>query len=196
MYIIFEGIDTTGKSTQIELLESAFDNLLTIKEPGGTKVGKEIREIILNSKKLSKRSELFLFLADRAQLIDEVIKKNIDKKIIVSDRGFISGIAYALANGGFNMDTLIELNRYALDGIVPNLIFFFKIDKETLVKRLNQKSIDNIELRGVDYLMKVQDYMQKVLDRLDLEYIEIDSQKSKDEIYREIVNNIKRRVDG
>ncbi|NPA50789.1 MAG: dTMP kinase, partial [Epsilonproteobacteria bacterium] len=90
----------------------------------------------------------------------------------------------------------IELNRYALDGIVPNLIFFFKIDKETLVKRLNQKSIDNIELRGVDYLMKVQDYMQKVLDRLDLEYIEIDSQKSKDEIYREIVNNIKRRVDG
>jgi len=90
MYIAIEGIDTAGKSTQIELLKKEFKDFLFIKEPGFTDFGKKIREIIFKDN-ISKKAELFLFLADRAETI-EIIKQNFNKTII-SDRSVISGIA-------------------------------------------------------------------------------------------------------
>ena len=91
MYILFEGIDTCGKTTQIELLKGKFDNLLVTKEPGGTNNGIKIRKLILNGKIYSKQAEILLFLADRAEHFEEVIKPN-KSKLIVSDRGLISGL--------------------------------------------------------------------------------------------------------
>jgi len=189
MYILFEGIDTCGKSTQVELIAQKLDNVILTKEPGGTEFGKQAREILLKDSLSSKRAELLLFLADRAEHYREVVKVNQDK-IIISDRGFLSGIGYALANGDFDFDHLVELNRFALEGNFPDLIILFLIDIETLKERTSEKNLDGIELRGLEYLISVQNHMRKSLERLDIPYLLIDSTKSRENITNTILNRI------
>lgn len=187
MYVIFEGVDTTGKSTQIELFKNRFENIIAIREPGGTKLGEKLREIILESKhNISFNAELFLFLADRAQNFEENIKNNKDK-IIISDRGMISGISYALANHPtLDKDFLILINKFALEGHLPDKVVLFKTNKELIMQRLTSKSHDNIELRGIDYLLKVQDLMIDVLNALPIKVLAIDASKSIEDIHNEI----------
>ena len=178
MYIAIEGIDTSGKSTQIELLKKDFENAIFVKEPGFTKLGAKLREIIFNED-ITKKSELFLFLADRSELIEKVIKPNLDK-LIISDRSVISGIAYGLEF--FDFDLLVNLNRFATDGIFPHFVIILKIDKETLKKRLSQKDNDNIEKRGIDYLLKIQENIINTCNRLEIPYLLLDASNSIDEI--------------
>ena len=185
MYIIFEGIDTCGKSTQIELLSKRLKDVIVTKEPGGTDFGKKVREILLSNSLSSKRAELLLFLADRAEHYERVIKPNRDK-IILSDRGFLSGIGYALANSDFSFEYLIELNRFSLEDNFPDLIVFFKIDIKTLKLRTDSKELDSIEQRGLNYLLRVQDKMMNILKKLDIPYITIDASKDIESIYQEI----------
>ena len=189
MYILFEGIDTCGKSTQVELIAQKLDNVILTKEPGGTEFGKQAREILLKDSLSSKRAELLLFLADRAEHYREVVKVNQDK-IIISDRGFLSGIGYALANGDFDFDHLVELNKFALEGNFPDLIILFLIDIETLKERTSEKNLDGIELRGLEYLISVQTHMKESLERLDIPYLLIDSTKSIENISNTILNRI------
>ncbi len=187
MYVIFEGIDTTGKSTQVELFEKKFSDVLAIKEPGGTNLGIKLREIILNSKeKISLNAELFLFLADRAQNFEENIKRH-KGKTVISDRGMISGISYALANHpALDRDFLILLNKFALEGNLPDKVVLFKTNKELIKQRLSEKSHDNIEQRGIEYLLRVQDLMVDVLNSLPIKVLVVDATKSIDEIFKMI----------
>ena len=76
MYVVIEGIDTAGKSTQLEILKNKFPNAIFTKEPGGTALGIKLREMILNGEPSSKTAEMFLFLADRAEHTQEIILKN------------------------------------------------------------------------------------------------------------------------
>ncbi len=189
MYILFEGIDTCGKSTQIELLSKNHPQLITTHEPGGTVFGQQAREILLSDSLSSKRAELLLFLADRAEHYEEVIKVNQDKTVI-SDRGFLSGIGYALANGDFDFEELLRLNDFALQGNFPDKIVLFVTTMETLTQRMGEKTLDGIELRGLDYLITVQNKMQESLKKLHREkgikVLEIDATKSIENIYAEI----------
>ncbi|MCK4874452.1 MAG: dTMP kinase, partial [Sulfurimonas sp.] len=82
MYIAIEGIDTAGKSTQIDAVSKNFPEAIVTKEPGGTEIGKEIRELVLSARAQSKKAEFLLFLADRAEHIKEVIEPNLEKMII------------------------------------------------------------------------------------------------------------------
>ena len=189
MYVLFEGIDTCGKSTQVELIAQELDNIIVTKEPGGTEFGKQAREILLKDSLASKRAELLLFLADRAEHYTQVVKPNQDK-IIISDRGFLSGIGYALANGDFDFDYLVELNSFALEGNFPDLIVLFLIDIETLKERTAQKSLDGIELRGLEYLISVQTHMKESLERLDIPYLLIDATESMEKITQTILSEI------
>ncbi len=187
MYVIFEGVDTAGKSTQIELLKSNFPEIIATKEPAGTEFGKWAREILLNGELKSKRAETLLFLADRAEHYQEVIKPNRASKLIISDRGFISGIAYALANGE-DFETLIELNSYAMEGDLPDLVVLFEIDESILRERLSQKSQDSIEKRGIEYILKVQDNLKKTLKRLKLNYKVVYASKSIEQLQKELID--------
>ena len=192
MYIIFEGIDTCGKTTQIDLIAKDFRDVVITREPGGTHFGKIAREILLSNSINSKRAELLLFLADRAEHYTQVISPNRDK-LILSDRGFLSGIGYALANGDFNFDHLIELNKFALEDNFPDLIIFFETNIETLTKRTQaeNKTLDGIELRGLKYLMNVQKYMSQSLKKLDIPYLLIDATKDIKSIHQSIYSRIK-----
>ncbi|GAB6073443.1 dTMP kinase [Nautilia lithotrophica] len=178
MYIAIEGIDTAGKSTQIELLKKEFNDILFIKEPGFTDFGQKIRNIIFNDD-ISKKAELFLFLADRAETIEKVVKPNLNKNIL-TDRSVVSGIAYAMEFFDFNM--LVNLNKFATESIFPEYVIILKLDKATLNYRLSQKSNDNIEKRGIDYLLNIQDNMIEVCNRLEIPYLLLDASNSIEEI--------------
>jgi len=191
MYIAIEGIDTAGKSTQINKLKEHFPYAIITKEPGGTEVGKEIREIVLSTKAKSKKAEFLLFLADRAEHVKEVIEPNRDK-LIISDRSAISGIAYALVQGEIEEKDLVSLNHFATNGIYPQKVFLLYLTKEELEFRLSQKKLDGIELRGSAYLLNIQKAIIEAAKLLNIELITIDAKKSIDEIRDEILNNIRK----
>ena len=190
MYVLFEGIDTCGKSTQIERIAQKFENVIVTKEPGGTSFGIKAREILLQDSLTSKRAELLLFLADRAEHYTQIIKPNQDK-LILSDRGFLSGIGYALANGDFSFEHLVELNKFALDGDFPDLIILFITNIETLKERLCEKELDGIELRGLEYLISVQNHMKESLEKLEIPHLLIDATDSIEGIEKSIVQHLR-----
>jgi len=190
MYIAIEGIDTAGKSTQIAALSKHFSNAVITKEPGGTSIGKEIREMVLSAKTKSKRAEFLLFLADRAEHVAEVIEPNLDK-MIISDRSAVSGVAYALIQGDIDKKSLVELNNFATKGIYPQKVFLLRLTKEELEFRLSQKELDGIELRGSEYLLAIQEAIIEATKLLGLELVEIDATKSIEAITQDILNNIK-----
>lgn len=188
MYIIFEGVDTCGKSTQVELFSQRHKNIVATKEPGGTKVGQKFREILLESDdKLSTNAELLLFLADRAEHYGKVVKPSLKENIVISDRGLISGIAYALANHPqLDKDFLLHVNKFALDGNLPDKVVLFKTNYKLISQRLGNKEKDTIEKRGIDYLLHVQDLMKETLDSLHVKYLEVDAEDTIEEIYKQI----------
>ncbi len=192
MYILFEGIDGVGKSTQIARLAAAFPQAIVTKEPGGTKLGENLREILLKENDLDKRAEILLFLADRAEHSGKIIKPNSDK-MILSDRGFVSGMAYALAGGNFSFEELLSLNKFALQGNFPQKIVFFKADENTLRSRLGSRAqMDGIEARGFAYLLRVQDAMEEILQKLDVRYVTIDAALDEEKItnlIKEFIND-------
>lgn len=192
MYVIFEGIDGAGKSTQIARLAAAFPQAIVTKEPGGTKLGENLREILLKENGLDKRAEILLFLADRAEHFGKIIKPN-SNKMILSDRGFVSGMAYALAGGNFSFEELLNLNKFALQGNFPQKIVFFKADESTLRSRLGSRAqMDGIEARGFEYLLRVQDAMEEILQKLDVRYVTIDAAWDEEKItnlIKEFIND-------
>jgi len=190
MYILFEGIDTCGKSTQIDLIREQHPEVIVTKEPGGTAFGIKAREILLHDRLSSRRAEMLLFLADRAEHYEEVIKPN-HNRLILSDRGFISGIGYALANEDFDFDTLVKLNKFALEGHLPDRIILFLTDMKTLKERTSQKTLDGIELRGLEYLLKVQEHMKESILRLKIPHLFIDATETIDTIHQTITNHLR-----
>ena len=190
MYVLFEGIDTCGKSTQIALLKEKYPDIITTHEPGGTAFGKKAREILLSDSLHSKRAELLLFLADRAEHYEEVVAPN-KERLVISDRGFISGIGYALANDDFDFDELVSLNRFALKGHFPDRIILFLTDLDTLKERTAKKTLDGIELRGLEYLLRVQEHMKESILKLAIPHLFIDATRTIEEIHQTILAYLK-----
>jgi dTMP kinase len=190
MYIAIEGIDTAGKSTQIAKLSEQFPDAIITKEPGATEIGKEIREMVLSARAKSKKAEFLLFLADRAEHITEVIAPNINSKMIISDRSAVSGIAYALVQGEIDEADLVALNNFATNGIYPEKVFLLRLTKEELEYRLSQKKLDGIELRGSEYLLKIQDAIVKATELLGIELITVDATQKRHIITDNILKNM------
>ena len=182
MYVVIEGIDTAGKSTQLALLKEKLPNAVFTKEPGGTKLGMKLRNMALNGEAKSKIAEMFLFIADRAEHIEEVIKTN-KNNTVISDRSMISGIAYAST---LSIDKLIELNLIATNNILPTHVILLELTPSELKCRLSKKENDAIELRGIDYLINIQNRMKETIKRLNINHIFIDADLEIEEIEKRI----------
>ncbi len=160
LFITFEGIDGCGKTTQIELLKNSLEkqgeNVLLTREPGAKGLGEKLREILLNYEgDVSSNCESFLFLADRAQHIDTIIKPAIDKGVIViCDRHTDSTVAYQGYGRGLDLKQIHYLNNIATNGIKPDLTFILDIDVETSLERIG-KARDRMESAGIDFFNRV-----------------------------------------
>ncbi len=182
MYVVIEGVDTAGKSTQLDILSKKLPEAIFTKEPGGTQIGMKLREMVLNGHAKSKVAEMFLFLADRAEHIEEVIKPNQDK-IVISDRSVISGIAYAKE---MPLEIVTSLNLIATSNILPSHMILLELSREELTKRLSGKENDSIESRGIDYLLDIQNRMKETVKLLNLNHIYIDASLSIEQIAEKI----------
>ncbi len=182
MYVVIEGIDTAGKSTQLEILAKKYKEAIFTKEPGGTQIGIKLRKMALEGEAKSKLTEMFLFLADRAEHIYKVVLEN-KNKMIISDRSMISGIAYAK---NLPLQKVIDLNLIATNNILPTHVILLKLSKEELKNRLSQKEHDSIESRGIDYLLDIQNRMEQTIKNLNLNYKFIDASLSIEEISKDI----------
>ncbi|BAF69931.1 dTMP kinase [Nitratiruptor sp. SB155-2] len=190
MYILIEGIDRAGKSTQIEKLKTLFPDALFTKEPGCTPLGNKIRDMVLHTQNPSSLAELFLFLADRAEHIEKVILPNL-KKTIISDRGYISGIAYAAIKTELDLPTLRNLNAIAMKNVYPDKIVFLELSENELRKRMDALPLDSIEQRGIEYLMQVQSIMKKVIQSEPIPSLILDASLDEEVIFQTILTFIK-----
>ena len=190
MYIAIEGIDTAGKSTQIARLAEAFPDAIITKEPGATKIGEKIRDIVLSGEVQSAKAEFLLFLADRAEHMQEVVRPNLEK-LVISDRSVVSGVAYALVQESISQTAIMHLNRFATDGNYPEILFLLQLSEKELTFRLSQKELDGIELRGTEYLLGIQEALIKAAELLGIKLVIIDASNPIEDITEEIINKIK-----
>ena len=150
MFITFEGIEGTGKSTQIKLTEAylrslGHEVLLTL-QPGGSRIGRELRKMLLHvdNKDICSSAELFLYLADRAQHMVEVIRPALESgKTVLCDRFADSTIAYQGFGRGMDPDTLHAFNEVAVDGLWPDLTIILDVDPEIGLTRAMARNVEN-----------------------------------------------------
>lgn len=191
MYVAIEGIDTCGKSTQIELLKSRYPDATFTKEPGGSALGEQIRNLILYPSynvPLDSRAELFLFLADRAQHYREVLSHHRHTQtLVISDRSLISGIAYAK---DIDKEWNLALNAFALRDMLPDLVVILKLNKTTLSNRMRQKSHDHIESRGIDYMLEIQEQFISIVQMMKVKTLILDAQQNQEAILECICSEI------
>ncbi len=160
LFITFEGIDGCGKTTQIELLKESLEKkgytVLLTREPGAKGLGEKLREILLNyDGEVSSNCESFLFLADRAQHIDTIIKPAIDKGVIVlCDRHTDSTVAYQGYGRQLDLEQIYQLNKIATNGIIPDITFILDIDIDTSLQRIG-KGRDRMENSGREFFERV-----------------------------------------
>ena len=146
--IIFEGIETSGKSTNIKIasnyLKSINRNFVKIREPGGSKFSEKIRNIILNKKSnLNIKTDLLLMLASRSENIDKILKKNYKKKIILIDRFSDSTFAYQHFGMGLDFKIISKINKYIIGEFKPNLTFLSIVKQNDMIKRLSSRKNKN-----------------------------------------------------
>lgn len=161
LFITLEGADGCGKTTQLKLLKEYFEKLgyevVVTREPGAKGLGEEIRKLLLHyDGYVSPKCEAFMFLADRAQHIDTIIKPAVEEgKIVLCDRHTDSTIAYQGYGRGEDIEKLTALNNLATGGYKPDLTLVYDVDIETAISRRGDDR-DRMEQAGKDFQIRVQ----------------------------------------
>ena len=160
MFITFEGLDFSGKSTQVRLLSETLAreryHILVLREPGGTEIGEKIRTILLDKgiTGMTNVAELFLFSASRSQLVEEVIRPALEGGLVVlCDRFFDSLTAYQGWGKGVSLDTVRVINRCASSGLTPDMTFFLDIPVSEVERRMHRShaATDRMESNGLQF---------------------------------------------
>ncbi len=198
-FITFEGIDGCGKSTQVKKLVEFFNKTkktaIFVREPGGTQISEEIREILLNRhlEDISDRTEALLMTGSRSQLTHEIIIPNLNKGLhVLADRYSDSTLAYQGGGRQIDIEWLIRLNQFATYNIEPNVTFYIDVLPEEALKRKNQEK-DRIEMAGIELQSRVRNAYLELAKRFESRYIIIDGHDSIENIHDVIINHIKQR---
>jgi len=199
--ISFEGIDASGKTTQIGRLEKwlqaqGFD-VLVRREPGGTELGERIRDILLDPRwrQMHPRTEFLLYSASRAQLVEEDLLPFLQKgkSVVLLDRYYDSSTAYQGAGRGLAIDKVQHVNRFATAELRPHLTFFFDLSIEEMKRRkgLESRSADRLESSGDAFYERVrQGYLTICAEEPD-RMVRLDASLSEDEIAAQILERVR-----
>lgn len=197
MFITFEGLDFSGKTTQAKLLHKYLKRRgiksILIREPGGTKISERIRKILLDKKHLEMipLTEFLLFSASRAQLVEEVIRPNLKKNLnVICDRYYDSSTAYQGYAGKLNLRKLNEINEFATGYLKPDVTFLINIPPATALRRqkVRGKLLDRIEIKKRAFYNKVYKGFLEIA-KMEKRFVMIDGNQSVKEIHKIIVSN-------
>ena len=199
LFISFEGIDGCGKSTQVKMLMNRFESdgidSLLVREPGGTRISEEIREVLLKNRNenMGERTEALLMTASRAQLTHDVIIPSLDSGLIViADRFKDSTLAYQGGGRGLDINYLLQLNDFATFELDPDITFFIDVTADEGHRRLNSKNPDRIEGAGKIFQEKVREQYLKLARIYSDRFIVLDGEKTAEEINKKIRLEIKK----
>ncbi|HTX17353.1 MAG TPA: dTMP kinase [Bacteroidota bacterium] len=195
MFISFEGIDGSGKTTQANLLVEKLRSHRYVveffREPGGTEISERTREILLDKKHLgmSQITELFLFSAARAQLVSQVIKPALlDSKIVLCDRYVDSTTAYQGYGRGLKLGAVKTINAVATYGLMPELTFLIDVPVETILERRRKSGlpIDRMESGGREFYEKVRQGYLEMAKEEPKRIVLVDGSHSVDDVHAEV----------
>lgn len=198
MFISFEGVDGSGKSTQVALLASALRGqdreVLEIREPGGTPAAEQVRKVLADPGiPLDPVAELMLFLAARADLVGAVLRPALDSGTwVVSDRYADSTEAYQGHARGLGPDRVRELNRAATGGLMPDLTILLEVDPGLALDR----AVDGgrFEAEGEEFQRRVRDAYREIAERDGERIVVLDGSGSAQEVHRAVLDAVEARV--
>lgn len=211
-FVVFDGPDGSGKSTQFTRFarfcrEQGLE-VCEVREPGGTEVGEQIRRILLDPQNtdMSLRCEMMLYMASRAQLIEQVIKPAREAgKLILADRFISSTLAYQGTAGGMTREEIMEVGQVAIGGNWPDLVVVFDIDEKTSARRMGgsafgvgQPSLfaDRIELRESEFHQRVrQGYLDQAAADPD-RHLLIDASPDESTVFETLLEALTRRFES
>jgi dTMP kinase len=192
LFVTFEGIDRSGKTTQAGLLVDALgDEALGVREPGGTSAGEQVREILKNpSVPLSPEAEALLFAAARSELVAEVILPALDQgKVVVSDRYLDSSLAYQGGARGLGIADVEQVNHFATRGLKPDLTFLLDLPPKDAAARAGER--DRFEEEGAE-LQEAVGAAYEALIRADPQrWRRIDARRPPEEVHSLVLASVK-----
>jgi dTMP kinase len=200
LFISFEGGEGVGKSTQIELLKTSLTkknlNVLSTREPGGTKEGELIRKFLVSGEISSwdSYSESLLFNALRREHINKIINPSLFKgDIVLCDRFIDSTIVYQGVGGGINQTLLLSLHKNFCYDLYPDITFFLSLDPKVGIERTlsrNNKTENRFENMGLSYHQKIQDGFKALSDKNNKRFFEINAELSIEKISNQIYDHV------
>lgn len=192
-FVVFEGVDGAGKTTQANLLVRALRRrgrrVLHVREPGATGIGENVRRLLLRrSGRMSVECELYLFMAARAQLVAEKIRPALrEGRVVVCDRFLYSSAAYQGAAGGLGIANVLRTGRLAVDGVRPDRVIVLDLDPSEALVRLRGRRGDRISARGLRYQEAVRRGFREVARRLGRRAIVVDASRDARTVHRDIL---------
>ena len=200
LFISFEGGEGVGKSTQIELLKTSLTkkniNVLSTREPGGTKEGELIRKFLVSGEISSwdSYSESLLFNALRREHINKIINPSLLKgDIVLCDRFIDSTIVYQGVGGGINQTLLLSLHKNFCYDLYPDITFFLSLDPKVGIERTlsrNNKTENRFENMGLSYHQKIQDGFKALSDKNNKRFFEINAELSIEKVSNQIYDHV------
>ena len=197
--ITFEGIDGSGKSTQINLLKTKFDknniNNIVVREPGGNVVSEKIRNILLdNRNNINEYTEVLLFMSSRSQLVNEIIKPALkNNQFVLCDRYIDSTIAYQGYGRGINKKNIDILNDFAIQGVLPKLTLFFDLNINTALNRMSINK-DRMEKSNLQFWKNVRSGYLELSKKYSQRFVVLDcNNKNQEQINIELLSIINSR---
>jgi len=190
MFISFEGVDGSGKTTQVALLADSLReegrDVVATREPGGTPAGERIRELLLEGGEIAPWTEAALFAAARAQLVDEVIRPALASGAdVICDRYIDSSLAYQGIGRGLGVERVLELNLLATSGLLPDRTFFLAIEPQDTVGRKDAEP-DRIEREGEEFAAIVDQGYRELAAIFAKRVVTIDATMPASDISREV----------
>jgi dTMP kinase len=202
MFITFEGIDFSGKTTQAKLLHQflrkhGFKSIL-LREPGATHISEKIRDILLDPvhDEMFPITEFLLFSAARSQLVNEIIKPKLKQGIIViCDRYYDSSTSYQGFAGNLQINKVHHVNEFATSGLSPDITIFVKLSPQKAMQRAVsvRKNLDRIENKKMKYYRKVSRGFNELAKKFNKRFVIIDGDKSVDLVHNNILEQIKKK---
>jgi dTMP kinase len=194
VFITFEGIDRSGKTTQAHLLAEALgERAVLVREPGGTPVGERIRQLVKDTGLvLSPITETLLFGAARAEFVERVVRPALESgRIVISDRYADSTVAYQGGARGLGIERVEELNEWVTGGLVPDLTILLELRPETAQTR--SAELDRFEAEGEALQRAVADAYDELARRHGTRYVRIDADRPAEDVHRDVLAVVRER---
>jgi len=190
MFVTFEGLDGSGKSTQAELLRVRLQadgvEVVSTREPGGTELGEGVRNLVLHGGDVGPWAEALLYVAARAQLVDDVIRPALERgAAVICDRYVDSSVAYQGIGRQLGLDRILDLNLAAVGGLLPDRTFLLELNPDEVASRI-QRHYDRLEREGDDFRRRAADGYRRLAARFPERIVVLDAARPANDIAEEV----------